>query len=268
MGSSGRAWPVFVTYVVAFVTIILFSLVAAVVVRSLDPDVPVRGLLQGLPGLIAGGVASSLALLLTVLLVERPLVLARLRLVPGREQGRHLLVMVLGVLALGQSLDSLTMVSGLGRQGAMAVIRDLLDDARAGELLAAVVVIGLLAGTAEEVFFRGYMQTRLRESWGSLRAVAVTGLCFAGLHLEWLHASLALALGLYLGFITELAGSALPAIVCHVVNNTVFTLVTALAGTVERLDVNLALLVGGIVVFAACVAWLRWSLPPALVRAR
>jgi len=40
-------------------------------------------------------------------------------------------------------------------------------------------------------------------------------------------------LGLYLGFVTEASGSIRPSILCHLVNNTASTLLTAAFGTVS-----------------------------------
>ena len=260
-GLRERLWPVFAAYVLAFVTIVLFSIVAAGVVRSLYPDVPESQVFDGLPGLLAGGIASSAGLLVTVLAVARPFEPAGLRLLPGVESGRALVVMLVGMLALGQALDSLTVLAGLGQHGTLVAIRKALEGAVGPELFLAVLVIGVLAGTAEELFFRAYMQTRLGERLRPALAVCVTSAGFAFLHLEWLHALLAFVLGLYLGWITERAGSALPAIACHVVNNALFTILTALFGVVEAVPVNAALLTGGVLVFAACIVWLRRALP-------
>jgi membrane protease YdiL (CAAX protease family) len=254
-------WQVVLTYLTGFAAIVLLSVVSALIVRAAYPDVPESLVLDGLPGLLAGGVASSTALVLTLLLRVRPFEPARLRLAPGRETGPALAVMLLGTIALGQSLDSLTMLAGLGHHGTMEVIRRALEGAVGPALFVAVVVIGLMAGTAEEVFFRGYMQTALRARWRPAVAVPVTAAAFGVLHLEWLHALLAFFLGLYLGFIAELSGSALPAVVCHVLNNVAFTLLTALGGTVEGFPPNLALAVGGVLVLAGCVGWLLRALP-------
>ena len=252
-----RILPIFVAYVLAFVSIVGFSLVAGIMLRAAFPELSERELFEGLPGLLAGGVASSMALLVTVLVVARPLDPARLRLVPGRESGGHLAAMILGTLALGQVLDSATMLAGLGNRGAMAVIRRALEGAAGPELFAAVVVIGVLAGTAEEVFFRGYMQTRLRARWPAPVAVIVTSVAFGLLHLEWSHGVMALALALWLGFITEQAGSALPAVSAHVINNIVFTVLTATLGTLQDRALNVALLAGSAVVFLGCALWIR-----------
>jgi len=263
MNDHPRVWPIFVAYVLAFVAIVGFSLVAAVMLRAAFPELSEREVFDGLPGLLAGAVASSAALLVTVLVVARPFDLARLRLLPGRETGDQLAAMILGTLALGQVLDSATVLAGFGNRGAMAVIRRAIEGAAGPELFATVVVVGVMAGSAEEVFFRGYMQTRLRERWSAPLAVIVTAVAFGVLHLEWIHAVLALVLALWLGFITEQAGSALPAVAAHVINNVVFTVVTATFGGLQDRGLNMALLTGSGVVFVGCALWIwRLSAPP------
>jgi membrane protease YdiL (CAAX protease family) len=75
------------------------------------------------------------------------------------------------------------------------------------------------------------------------------------------HMVLAFALGLYLGFVAEISGSTLPSIVCHVVNNVVYTLQTALGFAVLSRDANVMALVAGGVAFVACLLWLRRVTP-------
>lgn len=259
-----RAWPVFVAYLVAVVTIILASLVALGLLRAAQPDVADIDLLGGVTGLVAGALASSTALVLTVMLVSQPLDAAALRLVPGREQGLDLAAAMAGTLALGQALDSLALLAGVGQHGSVPAIRRALSGVQGAELFLAVAVLGVVAGTAEELFFRGYMQTRLRAVWRPGPAILVTSAAFALLHMEWVHAAMAFVLGLYLGGLAERTGSVLPAIVCHVVNNTVFTLVTALGITVTGRRENVWLLVVSTVVFVACLGILaRRREPPA-----
>jgi hypothetical protein len=161
------------------------------------------------------------------------------------------------MLSLGQTLDSLTVLAGLAQHGNMVMIRRALAQAAGPDLFLAVLIVGLLAGTAEEIFFRGYVQTRLVQRLPRGTAVIVTSVCFGAFHLDWLHSLLALVLGVYLGWITELTGSALPAVVCHVVNNALFTLVTSSWSGVGGLEVNVALAVAGALVFAGVVVGLR-----------
>ncbi|MGH7390265.1 MAG: lysostaphin resistance A-like protein, partial [Candidatus Rokuibacteriota bacterium] len=201
--------------------------------------------------------ASSIALVLTLVATVRPLDARRVRLVPGRETGPMLVLIIVGTLALGQALDSATAIAGLANRGAMAEIRRALEGAAGADLFAAVLVIGPIAGAAEEIFFRGFMQTALVAVWRPAVAVAVTAAAFALLHVEPIHATLALALGLWFGAVTERAGSALPAVAAHVVNNAVFTLLTALSVTIEGVGPNLAAGGGSAIVFVAAALALR-----------
>jgi membrane protease YdiL (CAAX protease family) len=261
---DGRpAWLVFLVYLLAFVGIMAFTVAAALMVRSLYPDLSDREVFEGLPGLIAGGLGSSLALTMTLLAVVRPFDPARLRLRPGGENGLQIAIAIVGTLALGQTLDSLTTLAGLADRGSLLAIRRALAGASGPDLFMAVLVIGVLAATAEEMFFRGYMQTELSARWGPRRGVVVTAAGFALMHLDWLHILLALALGLYVGFVTERAGSTLPAIACHVVNNTLFTVLTAATGPVTSVRTNVVLAAVGLPVFVASVLWLHRTLRPA-----
>jgi hypothetical protein len=254
-----RLWHVFATYFAAVVAIFVTTGVAIETLRALYPDVPEETLLRSLPGLLGGSLAASAGLVLTILLAVRPLEPARLRLLPGWESGLALAIMALGLLALGQTLDSLTALAGLADRGSLALIRRLLESAAGPDLFGAVIVLGPVAGAAEEIFFRGYMQTRLRERWPAPVAIVVASLAFAALHVDVssVHALLAFALGCYLGFVVEATGSVLPAIVCHVVNNIVYTLQTSLGATLAGRDANTFAVVVGSVVFVLCVRWIR-----------
>lgn len=245
---------VLVAYIFAVAALVTFSVIALALMRELYPDLTDQEGAFGLPGLLAGGLASSTAFVVTLLVVARPLDAERLRLRPGRETSLSLAAMVVGTLALGQTLDSVVAVLGLANRGTMAAIRHALTGATGADLFGSVVVIGVLAGAAEEIFFRGYVQTALRDFWRPWPAVLTTSAAFAVLHvdLELIHSVLAFALGLWLGLVTEQAGSALPAVAAHVVNNILFTMLTALGLTVDAVWPNVALGAGAAAVFAGC----------------
>ena len=261
MSSPPKIRVVIATCVVAAIGIVLANLAAVLLLTVVDPDVPAGELLAGPSGLIASGLASSIALGLTVVVASAGLSPAALRLVPGRESGAALGVMILGMLGLGQALDSLMAITGLGRRGSMETIRAALASASGPGLFLAVLVIGFAAGVAEEVFFRGYVQSQLRARWRPATAILATSACFGLFHADWIHTPLAFAIGLYLGFITELSGSALPAIACHVVNNSIVTVLTAQAGSLAGFWPNLAMLAFTVALFVSCVLWLRRMVP-------
>ena len=260
--TPSRAWRVFATYAAAVAGSFLTASLAIEVLGAAHPDVPWTTLVRTLPGVLTVSLGTSVGLVLSLLLIVR-LDPVRLRLLPGWETGPILAVMVVGLLALGQALESATALLGLGERGSLELVRRALEQARGPELFAAVLVFGLGAGVAEEIFFRGYMQARLRERWSAPAAVLASGTAFAVLHVDvsGVHMVLALALAVYLGFVAEVSGSTLPAIVCHVVNNIVWTLQTALGFGVLSRDANAIAVVAGVAVFVACVLWLRRATP-------
>jgi len=254
-----RPWHVFATYAAAVAGILATTGIAFETLHAMYPDVPEATLQGTLPALIAGSLATSTALLLTLVLVVRPLTPARLRLVPGWETGPTLAAVVLGGVAFSQTLDSLAVVVGLGDSPVLALIQRMLEGTTGPDLFGAVVVLGLIVGTAEEIFFRGYMQSWLREHWSPLASVVATSAGFAVLHLDttFVHTVMAFALGLYLGWVVEITGSALPAIACHIANNVIFTLMTALSVTLQGRDINLIAAPVAAAVFVGCVLWVR-----------
>jgi len=261
----GRPWHVFATFLAAVAGIFATTAIAVETLRSLYPGVPATTLVFTLPGLLAGSLAASSALLLTLMLVVRPLEPARFRLLPGGESGSTLLAAVVGIVALSQGLDSLTVLVGLDARGSLQLIRRVLEGTTGPDLFGAVVVFGVVGGASEEIFFRGFMQTRLREHWPPAAAVMAASASFAVLHLDSsaVHMVLALALGLYLGFVAEATGSTLPCIVCHIVNNVIYTLQTALGFNPVGRRANLIAVVVGTAVFVVCALWVaRTPEPP------
>ena len=111
----------------------------------------------------------------------------------------------------------------------------------------------------EEIFFRGYMQSWLREHWSARASVLAASLAFALLHVDtsFVHTTIAFALGLYLGWVVETTGSTLPAITCQIVNNIVYTLQIALGLGPQARDANLIAAPIAAAVFVGCVLWVR-----------
>ena len=92
-----------------------------------------------------------------------------------------------------------------------------------------VTVMGLLlsvaltAGIAEEVAFRGYLQKPLEESYGLFPALIVTGVAFWLAHadkVELSHLPFHLLASVFLGLSAYLTKSLLPAIIGHVLGDT------------------------------------------------
>jgi len=206
---------------------------------------------DAMAALLIGVPASSLTLIGIALVVAGRQPRARLRLLPSRLAPRDVAVAVLGILALSQALDSLVLLLEVGTGPALEWMNRTLASASRAGLLLAVIVVGLLAPVGEELFFRGYMLTRLRRAWSAGPAILVTAIAFGVIHGEWVHGVLAAGIGIYLGVVAERAGSVVPAIVCHVANNTASVLLSALVGSPRGRVLNAVL----VAVSAVIVAW-------------
>jgi membrane protease YdiL (CAAX protease family) len=238
---------VFVHFAVACGLIVLASVLVLLVVGAKGD----MGLRQFLPA----SLATDVVLVGTALVVSRPSAVPRLRLTWGRSTPGVVLAAVLGTLALGQVLDSGITLAGLDEYGALADIRRIVAGSSGPTLAGTLLVIALAAGTAEELFFRGYMQTRLVQRYRPSTAILIASAAFALLHFDLIHAPLAFALGVWLGTVTERSDSVFPAMIAHVINNAVATLLAA-AQVQTRGWINLFLLAVSFVVLVACARYL------------
>lgn len=211
---------------------------------------------DGLAALLVGVPASSLGLIVIAWLAAGRPRRERLRLLPARAPARGILAMIVGILALSQALESLALLVGVGPGANLDWIARTLATATPLTLALAVLVVGGLAPVGEELFFRGFMLTRLRRVWSVGPAIVVTALAFGLIHGEWVHGLLATGIGLYLGLVTERSGSLIPAVICHVANNTASALLSAAIGSPQGRGVNAVLLVATALVFAASLHWL------------
>ncbi len=216
---------------------------------------------DGLAALLVSVPASSLALIgIAWLAAGRPR-RERLRLLPGRVSAPAIVAMIVGILALSQALESLAILVGVGPGANLEWIARTLSAAGPAGLLLAILVIGGLAPVGEELFFRGFMLTRLRRVWSAGPAILVTAIAFGVIHGEWVHGVLATGIGIYLGLVTERSASVIPAVICHVANNGASVLLSAALGSAQGHGANAMLLVVGAGLFAASLRWLPPSPP-------
>lgn len=234
-------WPVFLTYVIVLVGVQILGVmaivaaVAATMVRS--PDLAADEMRAQLDQvfhspamLLASGVISALTLILASLAavgLERARPAERLLLVPRALGLRFWIVTSMGFLAASQAFDSLLLLLDLDPGGSIEFLARVMRSATGVLFALLLIFIGPVAGFAEEMFFRGYMQTRLRRRWSAWPAITVTAAAFGIMHLDPFHSVFAFLVGLFLGWIAEKAGTILPAIAAHVLNNSVWAVTTA-----------------------------------------
>jgi len=81
------------------------------------------------------------------------------------------------------------------------------------------LLIAGLPGLAEELLYRGYVQSRLLRAWPARFSILLSALMFGLAHLDPLHALAVIPLGIWLGIIAWRADSLGPAILGHMINN-------------------------------------------------
>ena len=187
----------------------------------------------------------------------------RLRFLQGKFGALNFVAGTTAILGVGLMLSAL---EGLGVVPQSPVLTDI-DHFMAGlhwpAMSATVFIMGIMPGIAEELLFRGYIQTRFTERWGARWAILWTALLFGVMHLDLIQGSYALAVGLLLGYMTERTGSVIPAMVCHAANNTITTLLTGIGPDFVTRRANLMALAIGLVIVAAATLHLRARLTPA-----
>lgn len=251
-----RVWPVLLTFAVVLPVVVVTATITVLAMVGLGPLLSDPEIIFSLPVLLVSITTTELTLVGAVLVAARPLTFTRLRLQRGRMSAGLLVAAVVGAIALSEVLETIVALTGLGRTGSLPMFTHALAGAHGAERVQALVVLALLAGFAEELFFRGFMQTRLAQRWSSRAAVLVAAICFGAMHFDLVHSPLALCLGIWLGFVCERADSLWPAMLAHVANNAMATLFAAAR-------VPLLFGAGAVLVFVACAVWIARALPPA-----
>jgi membrane protease YdiL (CAAX protease family) len=144
---------------------------------------------------------------------------ARDRLALRRSSLADHAIAVLGLIGLTTALDVIVQLIGLGNYGRIAELHDAISAIRPAERWPLALVLGVGAGIPEELFFRGYVMHRLASAQGKTAAMLISAALFGIFHLDPLHAPLAAAMGVFLGFVVLKTGSLYPAITAHTINN-------------------------------------------------
>ncbi len=231
--AAHRVWTVFVAFAASLVTAAIFAVLIIVALTAvaeyrLDGALlrmrrdDVEHVASSAVGLLGGGLAACLSFSLFALVpasLSSELFEARLRLASRRRWVLSGLVAAVGMLGIGQACSGLIALAHLEGVGAIAQVERALWRPSLGLALAAFAVVGVGAGVGEELFFRGYAQTRLAQRWGANASIAVSAALFGVAHLDPIHGAFAFFVGLFLGWVSLRTGSVRSTIIAHVVNN-------------------------------------------------
>lgn len=95
------------------------------------------------------------------------------------------------------------------------------------------IAAATLAPLCEEACFRGWVLTALRTRHGTGRALVISGLLFAVVHLDPVRFAAVLALGTLYAWLAWRAGSLWPAVAAHVTNNALGAALAAAGGDTD-----------------------------------
>ncbi|MAG63999.1 MAG: CPBP family intramembrane metalloprotease [Planctomycetota bacterium] len=97
-------------------------------------------------------------------------------------------------------------------------------------LVLVVLCAAVLPGLSEELFFRGFVREGLLRRHGFILAILVPAVFFAAAHMDPMHATAVLPLGIWFGLIAWWTRSTIPSMLAHATNNAFAILAGNLAG--------------------------------------
>ena len=262
-------WPVFVAYLVAFllafVASAIYLIVPAVLRAGSNPERIANEAVTfafSAPGLLGAALVSALMLALVTLVTARLLggdIATRLHVRRTRARPLGVAAAVVGLAGLSLACGGAAQLAGLGKAGVTESIALALRSSNPTRIVLAVLAIGIAPAFAEEGFFRGLMQTRLRARWTRWPAILVTALAFGVFHVDPIQGSQAFIAGVFFGWVADRFGGIRSTIAAHAVNNAVFVVVASLEGPGDPATraATIGVLVGGLAVCGAAIAVIR-----------
>lgn len=132
-----------------------------------------------------------------------------------------------------------------------------------GSLMLNLMLVAVIPGICEELFFRGYIQHRAERSWGIAWSIALSGIVFGLFHLRLTEALPLCALGLYMAYLVWSTGSIWVPIMVHFINNALALLLARITGAdmLEPAAVPWPWLFLGLLVFASIIGLLHIKRP-------
>lgn len=279
-----RVWTVFLAYSALLVGTILAAVAIYGVLILTDPELvhQPEGLLVALVkeaqsstivrllrAVVMVGIEVTIALMAARL--SRESVQSRLALGSSRLHPGAILIASVGLVAVSSLLNgvrSLFHVQSTGLDRLNRLVADLSPSA----FFVMAAIVGVLGPLAEELFFRGYVQTRLCRRWGTWGGICATSALFGIIHVDRVQVMAAFFMGLYLGWLAQRSRSIRPGIAAHVAVN--LTWVFGKLGTRPPSGSHLSPLGATVLVAIAAgtIFWLhtrferasRTEMPPAL----
>lgn len=130
-------------------------------------------------------------------------------------------------LHLPSSMAALEQSMKASEESARQAIALLMGGSGVGSLVMSVLIIGVLAGFSEELYFRGGIQRLLvTRPMNVHAAIWLTAFIFSAIHLQFYGFFPRLLLGAFFGYLLCWSGSLWLPILCHIFNNSVICVAT------------------------------------------
>ncbi len=131
---------------------------------------------------------------------------------------KHYFIVLPFIVLAGFLVDFISRKFGTPLEQQEIIKRVLEEDSLA--VLTFMFFFGILAAPViEELLFRGFIQSAVRTSFGKLKAIFISGLLFASVHLNAYVFLQILILGLLLAYLFEKTGSLIAPITVHIFHN-------------------------------------------------
>lgn len=213
----------------AALCLVVASVIIAVILR--DPTTPrlrIATILQDLLMFILPAVATS------VIVTRRP---AQLLLIDSRPTALGVVLTVMAIVVMIPFMNLVvTWNESLQLPSSMAAFEEWMKSAEAnasemtqkligidsvGSIIMSVLIIGVLAGFSEEIFFRGGLQRLLSTAGMNLHvAVWLSAFIFSAVHMQFYGFVPRMLLGAMFGYMAAWSGCLWLAVIAHVTNNT------------------------------------------------
>lgn len=123
-------------------------------------------------------------------------------------------------ISLPESWSALEDFMKEAEENRMTMTRFLTDFASPMEFLVGILVIGIIAGISEEVFFRGVFQPKMHIYTNNTHvSVWITAFIFSAIHIQFYGLFPRMVLGAIFGYLYFYSGSLVYPIIAHILNN-------------------------------------------------
>ncbi len=230
-------WPVLVSFVLALALLVTLNVAGAIPVVLLVGSHRFEAFILTLPGLSYAASLSVVALTAVSLVgarLSRTPITDRLALGPSRATTATLVLATVGLVATSVAFSLALEISGYKDTGVLTKITEALSRASLPAFLLALVCLALGPAVGEELYFRGFVQSRLAARWGPAPAIAVSSVLFGVFHLDLKQGAFAILAGFLLGWLAHAARSTRASVVAHCANNAASLCLTRLGADPEK----------------------------------